>query len=69
MTRRSLLAWRSLKRTLRDPVLPLLILGVIGATFTAIVIFDAPTHVVVGIFGAGCLTAIFETRMHNRKND
>jgi hypothetical protein len=58
-------AWRVVRRTSTDHVLPLIILGVVAVAFGFAFIFDAPPMVVFGILIIGGLTAFIETKMHN----
>ena len=58
-------AWRAVRRTSTDPVLPLIILGVVAVAFGFAFIFDAPPMVVFGVLIIGGLTAFIETKMHD----
>ena len=53
----------------QDPILPLLILGVIAVALFASLILKASDDIVFGIIFIGCLTAFLEikTRNDNRK--
>jgi len=57
----------SFARTIGDPVLPLLIFGVIGVALFASLILKASNDIVFGILLIGCLTALVETKMRNDK--
>jgi hypothetical protein len=59
----------SIARTSKDPTLPLLVLGAIGAAFVAALVFNAPPEIVFGILFIGGLTAFLETKMHNDNRD
>jgi hypothetical protein len=59
----------SISRTAKDPTLPVLLLGAIGAAFFATVVLHAPAEIVFGLLFIGCLTAILETKMHNDDRD
>lgn len=59
----------SVVRTSKDPTLPLLVLGAIGAAFVAAFVFRAPSEIVFGILVIGGLTAFLETKMHNDNRD
>ena len=49
----------------RDPILPLLILGVVGVALFASFILKASDDIVFGIVFIGCLTAFLEIKMRN----
>jgi hypothetical protein len=55
----------SLARTARDPILPLLILGVVGVALFASFILKASDDIVFGIVFIGFLTAFLEIKMRN----
>jgi hypothetical protein len=55
----------SFARTARDPILPLLILGVVGVALFASFILKASDDIVFGIVFIGCLTAFLEIKMRN----
>ena len=55
----------SFARTARDPILPLLILGVVGVALFASVILKASDDIVFGIVFIGCLTAFLEIKLRN----
>jgi hypothetical protein len=55
----------SFARTARDPILPLLILGVVGVALFASFILKASGDIVFGIVFIGCLTAFLEIKMRN----
>jgi hypothetical protein len=56
-------------RTINDPILPLLILGVIGVALFASLILKAPDDIVFGVLFIGCLTAFLEIKMRNDNRD
>jgi hypothetical protein len=58
-------AWRVVRRTSTDPVLPLILLGVVAVAFGFAFILDAPPMVVFGVLIIGGLTAFIETKMHD----
>ena len=49
----------------RDPILPLVILGVAGVVLFAPFILKASDDIVFGIVCIGCLTAFLEIKMRN----
>lgn len=53
----------------RDPILPLLILGVVGVALFASFILKASDDIVFGIVFIGCLTAFLEIKMRNDNRD
>jgi hypothetical protein len=55
----------SLARTIRDPFLPLLILGAAGVALFALVVLKASADVVFGVVFIGCLTAFLEIKARN----
>ena len=55
----------SFARTARDPILPLLILGVAGVALFASFILKASDDIVFGIVFIGCLTAFLEIKTRN----
>jgi hypothetical protein len=57
----------SFARTIRDPFLPLLILGVIGVALFASLILKASDDIVFGVIVIGCLTAFLEIKARNDK--
>lgn len=59
----------TLARTVKDPTLPLLVLGSIAAAFIATLVFHAPDEIVFGLLFIGILTAFLETKMHNDNRD
>ena len=59
----------SFARTIQDPILPLLILGVIGVTLFASLILKASDDIVFGVLFIGCLTAFLEIKMRNDNRD
>lgn len=59
-------AWGVVRRSWSDPVLPLIILGVIAVAFGFAFILDAPPSVVFAVLVIGCLTAFIETKLHNQ---
>jgi uncharacterized membrane protein len=65
MRRAASMGLTSFARTIRDPVLPFLILGVIGVALFAWLILRASNDIVFGIVGIGCLTAFLETKARN----
>jgi hypothetical protein len=67
--RRGRVGLSSVSRTAKDPTLPLLLLGAIGAAFFATVVMHAPAEIVFGLLFIGCLTAVLETKMHNDDRD
>lgn len=67
--RRGRVGLTSVSRTAKDPTLPLLLLGAIGAAFFATVVLHAPAEIVFGLLFIGCLTAVLETKMHNDDRD
>jgi hypothetical protein len=56
-------------RTIQDPILPLLILGVIGVALFASLILKASDDIVYGVLFIGCLTAFLEIKMRNDNRD
>ena len=55
----------SFVRTARDPILPLVILGVAGVVLFAPFILKASDDIVFGKVCIGCLTAFLEIKMRN----
>jgi hypothetical protein len=55
----------SFARTVQNPILPLLIVGVIGVAFFASFILKASDDIVFGIMFIGCLTAFLEIKIRN----
>jgi hypothetical protein len=53
------------RRWLPTPILPLLILGVVGVALFASFILKASDDIVFGIVFIGCLTAFLEIKMRN----
>ena len=66
--RRATTIWRSFRQLSTDPIFPILVLGVIPATYFFAFVLNAPANVVLGILFIGCLTAIIETKRHNDRN-
>jgi hypothetical protein len=58
----------SFARTARDPILPLLILGVFGVALFASFILKASDDIVFGIVFIGCLTAFLENQDAQRQS-
>lgn len=69
ISRRSRAGLTTIVRSAKDPTLPLLVLGSIGAAFFATFVLHAPAEIVFGILFIGCLTAFLETKMHNDNRD
>jgi hypothetical protein len=65
MSRAAGIRIRSFARTARDPILPLLILGVVGVALFASFILKASDDIVFGIVFIGGLTAFLEIKMRN----
>ena len=61
--------FRSALTVASDPVLPLLVLGVLAAAFVAALLFKSPAEIVFAILLIGCLTAFIETKLHNKSRD
>jgi hypothetical protein len=59
----------SFARTIQDPILPLLILGVIGVALFAWLILKVSDDIVFGVLFIGCLTAFLEIKMRNDNRD
>ena len=59
----------SFLRTIQDPVLPLLILGVIGVALFASLILKVSDDIVFGVLFIGCLTAFLEIKVRNDRRD
>jgi hypothetical protein len=59
----------SFARTIQHPILPLLILGVIGVALFASLILKASDDIVFGVLFIGCLTAFLEIKMRNDNRD
>lgn len=57
----------SFARNVRDPFLPLLILGVVGVALFASLILKASDDVVFGVIFIGCLTAFLEIKARSDK--
>jgi hypothetical protein len=55
----------SFARTARDPILLVLLLGVVGVALFASFILKASDDIVFGIAFIGCLTAFLEIKMRN----
>jgi hypothetical protein len=55
--------------TIQDPILPLLILGVIGVALFASLILKASDDIVFSVLLVGCLTAFLEIKMRNDNRD
>jgi hypothetical protein len=58
----------SFARTIKDPILTLLILGVIGVALFASLILKASDDIVFGVGFIGCLTAFLEIKMRNDRD-
>jgi hypothetical protein len=58
---RVIAVWRSFRKVSTNPILPILIIGVVAAAFVFAFVLDAPTDLVFAILFIGCLTAVLET--------
>ena len=65
MSRAADIGITSFARTARDPILLVLILGVVGVALFASFILKASDDIVFGIVFIGCLTAFLEIKMRN----
>lgn len=65
MRQRATATWQTLTRKSADPLLPILLLGVLAATFFFAFVLNAPKQLIFGVFFIGCLTAFIESNRHN----